>query len=255
MIKNWYFTGDCHHIMKKFKGQGFTDEDAIIILGDAGCNYFFDERDAQTKNCLEKYGGHYYLVRGNHEARPEDMDMPMTYDKNVSGPVFYEPDFPHIHYFIDGKDYIIDGHTTLVIGGAYSVDKYYRLATGRTWFEKEQLTTEEMNFIEYTNINRSFDFVLSHTCPYSWRPTDLFLPMVDQSTVDNSMELWMEDFKDKINWKVWCFGHFHQDRVERPNVEMFFNDIEKVESIWDRWTSGKELDWWITKSPNYYMGV
>jgi 3-oxoacid CoA-transferase subunit A len=98
--------------------------------------------------------------------------------------------------------------------------------------------------------------VLSHTCPISWEPTDLFLNCIDQSTVDKSTEVWMEKIKDIFKWQIWCFGHFHADRIERPHVEMFFNDIEELDAVWLRWhkyrTDG-ELDWWLDKSPNFYM--
>ena len=37
----------------------------------------------------------------------------------------------------DGEVYNFNGVSTLVIGGAYSVDKYYRLALGYNWYESE----------------------------------------------------------------------------------------------------------------------
>ena len=103
--------------------------------------------------------------------------------------------------------------------------------------------------------NKDYDFVLTHTCPISWEPRDLFLGMIDQSTVDKSMELWMDDLKDKITWKVWLFGHYHRDRLERPRVEMFYHNMEDLDTIWKRWTTDEELPWWLAKSPNYWMGI
>lgn len=82
----------------------------------------------------------------------------------------------------------------------------------------------------------------------------MFLPLVDQSTVDNSMELWMDELKDQCEWNIWIWGHYHADRVERPHVEMYYHDIDELEVIYDRWrrydATGK-LDWWIIKSPNF----
>ena len=107
-------------------------------------------------------------------------------------------------------------------------------------------------------INKSFDFIFTHTCPKDWQPTDLFLGSVDQSRVDSSMELWFEELKDKIDWGIWCFGHYHADRMERPHVEMYYHDIELLDDAFNRWAlydKGHEIDWWLTKSPNYYMSV
>ena len=105
-------------------------------------------------------------------------------------------------------------------------------------------------------VNKSFDFVFTHTCPKDWQPTDLFLDSISQSNVDNSMELWMDELKDKFKWNIWLFGHYHCDRLERPHVEQYFNDIENLDTIYKRWANydnGQELDWWINKSPNFYM--
>lgn len=38
----------------------------------------------------------------------------------------------------DGDIYNFNNHNILVIGGAYSVDKYFRLAKGYNWYEREQ---------------------------------------------------------------------------------------------------------------------
>ena len=65
------------------------------------------------------------------------------------------------------------------------------------------------------------------------------------------MEIWLDKVKDNCNWKVWCFGHYHADRLERPRVEMFFQDICELEEVWERWETSK-VDWWLDKSPNYY---
>ena len=72
------------------------------------------------------------------------------YDEDIDGTVWREVNFPNIRYFMDGHAYLIDGHPTLVIGGAYSIDKWYRLnratpgASWTGWFKDEQLTPEEM---------------------------------------------------------------------------------------------------------------
>ena len=116
-------------------------------------------------------------------------------------------------------------------------------------------TPDEMQKIEYLVMNKKFDFILTHTCPISWEPTDLFLGCIDQTTVDKSMELFLENVRLWTRWKIWCFGHYHADRVERPGVEQFYYDYEWLDTIWNRWEGEKtfENEWWLSKSPNYYM--
>lgn len=258
MINTWIITGDTHGDMSRFSRLSVEDPNAtaVIILGDAGCNYYKNKKDDRTKQALLDTNMTFYLVRGNHEDRPENITgMISVYDEEVQGEVFMEEAFPAIKYLKDGGIYVINGHKTLVIGGAYSVDKWYRLGMGYQWFPQEQLTTDEMAMIETNIKGQHFDFVLSHTCPISWEPVDLFLRGIDQSSVDKSMEQWLDSLKDKIDWTVWLFGHYHADRLERPGVEMFYREIEDMDTIWNRWTSGKELDWWLDKSPNFDEGV
>ena len=109
------------------------------------------------------------------------------------------------------------------------------------WNKDEQLTKEEMNSISERFSGKHFTLVLSHTCPVSWQPFDLFLSGLDQSTVDNTMENWLETFKDKIDWDIWLFGHYHDDRLVRPGVEMYYNGIEDLQDILMRWTGERRL--------------
>ncbi len=276
-ITTWLIRGDTHGgtnwITEQLKDYQ-PEQTAIIILGDAGFNFFLNKRDQQIKEYVEQFGYYIYAVRGNHEMRPEHLpSLIHEYDKNVEGWVIYEPDYPHIRYFDEYASpiYTINGYRCLVLNGAYSVDKWYRLnRAGMTeetnnpkrtgWFADECLTKEEMEEIEHyidNSGNYTFDFVFSHTCPKKYQPTDLFLSFIDQSTVDESMELWMDKLSEKIVVNIaWLYGHYHKDRIEKPHVEQYFNDIENLDIIAERWKKydeTNELDWWLEKSPNFYM--
>lgn len=161
-------------------------------------------------------------------------------DHDIHGEVYVESMFSNIRYLMDGNIYDFGIFTTLCIGGAYSVDKWYRLQNFRQsngwcgWFAEEQLFPDEMNYITKKVKNNYFDFVFTHTCPRCWEPTDLFINGIDQSAVDKSMEDWLDKLKNQINFTVWCFGHYHADRTEDEGVEQYFYDIEELTSIWDR---------------------
>ena len=160
---------------------------------------------------------------------------------------------------IDGEIYYFNKYKCLVIGGAYSVDKYWRLENNWIWFKNEQVPIEDRIKIFAETRGMDFDFVLSHTCPYSWMPTDKFLSFIDQSKVDNSMEFWLEEIKNNLGRiGVWLFAHYHVDRIERPYVEVIYHNIEDLDAIRERWgnyTRTKELPWWLEKSPNFYQEV
>lgn len=266
MIKNWVITGDTHGYnearLQSIK-RNFTacapEETAVIILGDAGFQYYKNKKDWKNKHCASKLGYTLYCLRGNHEDRiSNSKDAHRVYDDEVKGYVWVEDEFPNIKYFDDAfGEYFIMGKRVLTIGGAYSVDKWYRLQNNWMWFAEEQLTADEMAFAEKILAPWNYDLILSHTAPISWEPTDLFLRGIDQSKVDKTMEIWLDKFKDMTNWKIWLFGHYHADRLERPHVEQFYLEYELLDDIFARWekydTTG-ELDWWLPKSPNFYMG-
>ena len=254
MIKTWLVSGDVHGSTSRFNVLDAYEPGtaAIIILGDVAFNYHGNEQDYYIKRKANAHQNYIYCVRGNHEMRPTDIPtMEKFWDENVANMVYYEPEHPYIRYFIDGYCYDIGGHRALVIGGAFSVDKDYRLAMNRKWFPNEQLTTEEMNNISKIYANDEFDIILSHTCPLDWQPTDLFLSSVDQSMVDNSMEKWLNEIKDNVKYKLWLFGHYHADRLVRPHVEMMYTDTVNLDITWNMWNEGGEVPPYYETQFNY----
>ena len=103
------------------------------------------------------------------------------------GKVFIEDDYPNLIFAKDGEVYNIDGKSVLVIGGAYSVDKEYRIMYGHKWFKNEQLSVKEINDILEKVKGKHFDIVLTHTCPYKHEPREVFMQGLDQSKVDKSI--------------------------------------------------------------------
>lgn len=221
----WYLTGDTHgdfsHWNKLLYQIENPENTGIIILGDAGFNYFLNERDDVTKRKTTAFGVDIYCVRGNHEWRPEQIPgaVKKVFDDNVNGYIWQDVKFPHIKYLRDGHLYFFNDIETLVMGGAYSIDKYYRLANNAMWNPEEQLNEVEKNNCEEILRNEDVELILSHTCPYKWEPTDLFLAGLDQSQVDSSQEQWMERLAECSRWKTWCWGHFHETRFYSPLLD------------------------------------
>ena len=154
------------------------------------------------------------------------------------GLVWYEEEYPSLLFAKDGEIFDLEGLRHLVIGGAYSVDKYYRLTRGINWFPDEQPSEEIKQYVEEQIKEKPFDIVLSHTCPFKYEPTEVFLPMVDQSSVDSSTEKWLDSIEEKIEYKAWFCGHWHIDkRIDKMHFlfhsfesnEQFLNENERGE--------------------------
>ena len=233
MAYKYLVIGDLHgsfkpirdfHLRHNTEKEYNEAEKIIICLGDFCVNYFLDDaaegqhRDRQTKEKLGKYPFTYFVIRGNHEERPENLakqDMNRWhFEEFLGGTVLVENDFPYIKYANDVPDfYQIGDYRTMVFPGAYSVDKHYRLMMGYSWFKDELPTEEEMQIgREMVGIFGGCDLVLSHTCPCAWEPTDLFLKGLDQSTVDKTMERYLGEIEFALDYKAWLFGHFHAYR-------------------------------------------
>ncbi len=228
-----YFTGDIHGIpwgVKKFCAKVKpTAEDIIIILGDVGANYYNDERDAVVKHALDKLKPTILCIHGNHEMRPWNIQGYQQKEWN-GGKVWYQEEYPSLLFAADGEIFTLNGVRYLVIGGAYSVDKFYRLHRGGGWWPDEQPSPEIKAYVEKQIAEKEFDAVLSHTCPFRYEPTEMFLPMVDQSSVDDSTERWLDEIEKRIQYKAWYCGHWHTEkRIDK--MHFLYRTFESDESL------------------------
>jgi 3-oxoacid CoA-transferase subunit A len=223
----YYFTGDIHgdvrRIINDIKHYDIQPTDTIIILGDAGLNYYGNERgDRKSKKLLNKQGVTIFCVHGNHEMRPETIP---SYEEQMwnGGTVYVEPDYPNLLFAKDGEVFDLDGYRAIVMGGAYSVDKFYRLRRGMGWFDDEQPSDKTKALVEQKldAIGWMVDCVLSHTCPARYTPTEAFLTGLDQSTVDRSTEEWLDTIESKLCYGYWFCGHWHIDkRIDKMHFLM-----------------------------------
>lgn len=227
-----YLTGDTHGNFVRIDGfcrrMKTKKTDTMIILGDAGFNYYLGNKDTRAKEYAASFPITLFCIHGNHEARPQTIS---TYIEGeyCGGKVLYEEAFPNILFAVDGEVYDFDGYQCIVIGGAYSVDKYYRLSQGWHWWSDEQPSDEIKQRVErrLAEFNYSIDIVLSHTCPMKYEPAEVFLKGLDQSTVDKSTELWLGEIEERLTYKKWYCGHYHT-RKHIDKLQFMFEDFDEI---------------------------
>lgn len=225
-----YITGDTHGDFKRIKEfcrlADTTAEDVIVILGDAGINYYGNESDGRLKYILSKLPVTLFCIHGNHEMRPQKLP---DYEQIIwnGGIVYKESKYPNLLFAADGEIYDLDGLKCLVIGGAYSVDKGYRLMKGYGWWDDEQPSEEIKRKTEAVLKDNPINIVLSHTCPLKYQPAEAFLSCVNQKTVDTSTEEWLDHIEEITDYKKWYCGHYHI-RKRTDKLQFMFDDIEEL---------------------------
>lgn len=225
-----FITGDVHGHFKRIEEFcrcfSTNKKDILIILGDAGINSRGWIRDREKKDFLETLPVTLFCIHGNHEQRPQTIP---SYGKKIwrGGTVFYEKEYPHLLFGRDGDIFDFDGKQTIVIGGAFSIDKMYRISHGYNWWKDEQPSEEVRAYTERRLSMRGWtiDVVLSHTAPLKYVPREAFHQGIDQSRVDQSTEIWLDQIEKQLNYKKWYCGHFHtKKRIDR--IEIMFENYD-----------------------------
>ena len=140
-----YITGDTHGRFERIENfcqmNSTSKDDIMIILGDAGINFSGPMYDSVKKKLLEELPITIFSIHGNHEQRPYTID---GYEEKQwhGGTVYVEEEYPSLLFAKDGEIFDLDGKKTIVMGGAYSIDKAIRIAYGWGWWEDEQPSEE-----------------------------------------------------------------------------------------------------------------
>lgn len=229
-----YVTGDTHGDFKRIadfcQKHKTSRRDVMIILGDVGLNYYGGERDEVRKREVSNLPITLFCIHGNHENRPENLPNLYHVEFFNKGAVFVQNEYPNILFAMDGQVYHFNGLKTMVIGGAYSVDKPCRIANGMKWFPDEQPSADIKTFVENTlDFNdQHMDVFLTHTCPEKYIPIEAFMPGVNQSKVDRSTEHWLGWIEQKTDYKMWYCGHYHINKMlcsDDAKTVFLFDDI------------------------------
>ena len=218
----FYITGDTHRDFGRIEDFCArihpAPEDVMIILGDAGINYYGGCRDRDLKRRLAALPLTLFSIHGNHEQRPGKIASYHTALWN-GGEVYVEDEFPNLLFAADGSYFSLDGVQTFVMGGAYSVDKDIRLARNWGWWPDDEARQWAEQQLEKHGWHT--DIVLTHTTPLRYEPVEVFMSCVDQSRVDKSTEEWLDTIEQRLAYKRWYCGHYHTEKTIDRMTFMF----------------------------------
>lgn len=186
----FFITGDKHRCFDRVRefcrNLQTKRKDVLVILGDAGFNYYGDRRDDALKKSISDLPITLFCIYGNKENRPQNI---ATYGIRsfCGGRVCYEPECPGILFAIDGEIYAFEGRKYMVVGGAHSVDKLRCLKEGLPYWQDgmpDEATRRRAEQRLAAEGSRIFG-MMTHTCPIGYLPTKMFVSVRQNATHRN----------------------------------------------------------------------
>lgn len=253
----YFITGDKHRNFEYVKDfcreMNTRKKDVLIILGDAGFNYYDDVRDDKLKKDISDLNITLFCLHGNKENRPQNIGTYGIRDF-CGGKVYYEPQYPTIYFAIDGEIYDFEGKKYMVVGGAHSVDKMRCLEEDKPFWDDEMPNESIKTRVEQqlANEGNCIYGMLTHTCPIEYLPTEMFMSTQQNARVkqkhrrpkskklfkpdiDRSTEKWLGKLEKQLDYKVWYCGHYHIDK-QIDKICMLYKEIRPL----NLWKSGEE---------------
>ena len=245
-----YITGDTHSDFSRFTEENFpiqsemTKDDYIIICGDFGGVWTFEEESRREKEALDWLNNKNFttlFVDGNHENYTRLYNYPIEEWKG--GKVHKIRD--SVLHLMRGEIFDIDNKKIFAFGGAKSHDiqdgilnldeeekiyeyrkrgAYFRIRDF-SWWDLELPTNQEMeNGIEnLEKINYKVDYIISHCCPTSIQS------LINSTYKRDILTDYLQQISEKCTFKKWYFGHYHDYKQVNSQFTLLYENIVPLE--------------------------
>lgn len=245
-----YITGDTHSDFTRFTEEKFpiqsemTKDDYIIICGDFGGVWTFEEESRREKEALDWLNNKNFttlFVDGNHENYTRLYNYPIEEWKG--GKVHKIRD--SVLHLMRGEIFDIDNKKIFAFGGARSHDiqdgilnldeeekiyeyrkrgAYFRIRDF-SWWDLELPTNQEMeNGIEnLEKINYKVDYIISHCCPTSIQA------LINSTYKRDILTDYLQQISEKCTFKRWYFGHYHDYKQVNSQFTLLYENIVLLE--------------------------
>lgn len=245
-----YITGDTHSDFSRFTEENFpiqsemTKDDYVIICGDFGGVWTFEEESLREKEALDWLNNKNFttlFVDGNHENYTRLYNYPIEEWKG--GKVHKIRD--SVLHLMRGEIFDIDNKKIFAFGGAKSHDiqdgilnldeeekiyeyrkrgAYFRIRDF-SWWDLELPTKEEMkngiNNLE--KVNYKVDYIISHCCTTSVQA------LINPTYKRDILTDYLQQISEKCTFKRWYFGHYHDYKQINSQFTLLYEDIVALE--------------------------
>jgi len=245
-----YITGDTHSDFSRFTEENFpiqsemTEDDYVIICGDFGGVWTFEEECRREKEALDWLNNKNFttlFVDGNHENYTRLYNYPIEEWKG--GKVHKIRD--SVLHLMRGEIFDIDNKKIFAFGGARSHDiqdgilnldeeekiyeyrkrgVYFRIRDF-SWWDLELPTKQEMeNGIKnLEKINYKVDYIISHCCPTNVQV------LINSTYKRDILTDYLQQISEKCTFKRWYFGHYHDYKQINSQFTLLYEDIVPLE--------------------------
>lgn len=224
----YYIIGDIHGEIDdlEYAARVLDIEDTLIVLGDFGFIWDLDKEEVMRKlksvaeNCLCQIA----FLDGNYENFTQIAEMEDIVDWN-SGKAGLLP-YGIIH-LLRGEVYNLNEEKVAVIGGADSVDKWARIE-GRSWWLEETVTAANVDKLIENTKGLKDVIILSHDAPAQWIGRLKTLNGINAMGWLSESQKNLQKICENVDFKKWCFGHWHIDIVLDEKFECYYHNIDEI---------------------------
>lgn len=235
-----YLTSDTHGAFDIHKinprefipGQTMTEQDYLVICGDFGCVWDGGSSDRFWMNWFESLPWTTVFIDGNHENFDVLNSFPVVDWKGGKAAQIRK----NVFHLLRGEVYDFAGKNWLALGGGFSHDVEFR-KQGVNWWNEEIFSKEEAEHTRKILDERNWkvDVVLSHEVPAAHSLSTKYPVSLDAYSDDRINQIdFLEEIRQKLDYKVWFSGHYHLDCVEildsRPHINLF-DTVEEVDQL------------------------
>ncbi|MBN3411221.1 metallophosphoesterase family protein [Clostridium botulinum] len=225
-----YITGDTH-IPIDIERLNFLDcknlmkNDYVIICGDFGGVWENSEIELCYREWLQSKPWTTLFIDGNHE----NFDLLNSYkvEEWHGGKVHFITE--NIIHLMRGQVFNINELKFWTMGGATSTDKENR-REHITWWKEEVPDSNEMRegLSNLEKHNNEVDYILTHTC-FNSVLKDITEIFGFQPKPEENLNKYLEIIEEKVDFKHWYFGHFHEDIEIDEKHTMIFEKIIRIQ--------------------------
>lgn len=246
-----YITGDTHGDFSRFYSEensflkNLTKNDYVIICGDFGGVWDGSEEENKKLDELNELPFTILFVDGNHE----NFDLLEQYKLDEWNGDLVQFIRPSVIHLMRCAVYTIDGKKILTMGGGKSHDvsdgildksdryfesklkwmkrnyrQYYRINHESWWKQEVPSEYEWAILFRMIKIHDKVDFVITHSCP-----SEILDKISNGFYEHDEVTEGLQRIYNKISFKKWYFGHYHENIKVDDRFELLYGRIEKLE--------------------------